>query len=178
MTQTAVPGPTVYRHHVPSPAPALADARIVIIVGEQLGPHEWRGVPDLPQLIPSGGRPGVEYCLIPPVHLGTWQRDGWWIVPRIEPLTIHGPTGSADGVLLLGWGTPIPGASPSNGRRHYYAHEELLVELGYVPSPAPPADLTALRAETSAHKSAAVGAARAAVDRRTAATRTDDPGAA
>jgi len=142
---------------------ATVDLAPLLIAAEKITDVEWNGIPSLLDLLAQGGYPGVEYCLIHPEVLGVMERAEWWRVPKMNSLTLHGPKGSADGVMLMAWGEPIPGASPSNGQRKYYARVELLVTLGYLDGPER-ADVAKLRADTEANKVAAAGAARHAVD--------------
>lgn len=147
------------------------------IAGRQISEGEWEGLPDLTDLLAHGGVPGVRYCLAPADRMGEMRRppeagatedDIWWLVEGIKPLPfiVHGPKGSCDSVVLMGQGKPIPGASPANGRRQYYCHRQLLVQLGYEEAPVQEARVSReeLRQETERNKAKTVGAARQAVE--------------
>ena len=138
---------------------------------EELGQNEWRGIPSLDQMLSMGGRAGVEYCLISADDLGEMNRMGWTIIPGTHPMTLHGPTGSCDNVLLMGQGKPIEGAAAGNGRRLYYSRPRLLELLGYESGrpigQAGSSDPTSLRQQTDLNKAIATGAARSKLDQQT-----------
>ena len=148
----------------------------VEINGRLIGKDEWEGLPDLTDLLAHGGHPGVRYCLAPAEKIGEMRRSPipgaseqelWWMVPGLEPFTVHGPGGSCDTVVLMAQGQPIVGASPLNGRRHYFCHRVLMIQLGYEGNESEESAAAAreqLRVETAAHKAKASGAARRAVE--------------
>jgi hypothetical protein len=133
--------------------------------GNLTGESEWNGIPELTELVQSGGAPGVMYCLVRGSELGEMQREEWEIVRGSKSMTIHGPSGSCDSVVLMLKGRPIPGASRGNGRRNYYGHEKLLVDLGYVAAATEKVDLSLLRAQTESNKAKATGAVATSLGR-------------
>lgn len=76
--------------------------------------------PTLHDLLSRGGLEGVEYCLVAGHNLRKFTEEHWSAIKGLPPLTIEGPKGVVDSVVLMGRGDPIPGSDDHNGIRWYY----------------------------------------------------------
>jgi hypothetical protein len=85
--------------------------------------------PQLEELVRWGGLPGVTYLLAAGENMGKLQRGeipvmcggkdysgSWSMVREIPVLTVKGPKGESD-MMLMAQGAPIRGADVTNGRR-------------------------------------------------------------
>ena len=101
--------------------------------------------PTLADLLSKGGLEGVEYCLVAGHNLKQFTDLHWSAIRGLPPLTVTGPKGVVDSVILMGRGDPIPGSDDHNGIRHYYtdiyieevtgipANPESPIKLGNLP---------------------------------------------
>jgi hypothetical protein len=53
------------------------------------------------------------------------QRDGWELTKGGDVVSISGPVGTCDSVMVLSRGEPITGAAPMNGIRRWGVHKKL-----------------------------------------------------
>lgn len=67
-------------------------------------------IPEIQDLLPSGGRPGFEYAIIAAQNIIRAQREGWSTIDRLDAFEIKGPLGTCPAVLV-GRGGAIYGAS-------------------------------------------------------------------
>jgi hypothetical protein len=74
-------------------------------------------LPRLAEVLLWGGKPGVEYCYVDGANLGAFQSIGFELVRDTDAFTVTGPKGECSSVVIMGRGTPIPGADPQNGIR-------------------------------------------------------------
>lgn len=72
-------------------------------------------LPDLLDLMPSGGRIGFEYALVASKNMVRAQHDSWDMVTGQPAFEVEGPMGTCP-VVLMGKGKSVPGASSSGGR--------------------------------------------------------------
>jgi hypothetical protein len=97
--------------------------------------------PTLDDLLAKGGKEGVEYCLVDSRNLRKFSqdRDGdnevWWQVPGLPTLSIIGPDGTAESVVLMGRGQPTYGAADYNGRRKYHVDIDIEEATGLPADP-------------------------------------------
>jgi hypothetical protein len=81
--------------------------------------------PTLAELLSKAGKEGIEYCLVDRRNQRRFEHDSdedgetWWQVDRLPTLSIVGPNGVAESVVLMGRGKPTYGAADFNGRRKY-----------------------------------------------------------
>jgi hypothetical protein len=100
--------------------------------------------PTLQELLRDGGLTGVEYCLVSGANQrlfgGDADPDGntWSAVRDLPILTIKGPKGTVDTVVLMGRGNPVPGAGDYNGIRHYWVDVTLEEAVGIPANPQSP----------------------------------------
>jgi hypothetical protein len=74
-------------------------------------------LPRLEEVLLWGGQPGVEYCYVDGSNIGAFQDLGFEMLRDTSVFTVIGPKGMCHSVLIMGRGTPIPGADPQNGVR-------------------------------------------------------------
>lgn len=74
-------------------------------------------LPQLDEVLLWGGRPGVQYCYVSGENLGAFQDIGFDMVKDAQVFSVVGPKGQCSSVVIMGKGTPIPGADPQNGIR-------------------------------------------------------------
>lgn len=104
--------------------------------------------PTLFELLRDGGLTGVEYCLIKGSQLKHFSKlpdsegNVWSPIADLPALTIRGPKGQVDTVLLVGRGRPVPGAGDYNGIRKYNVSIELEEEVGIPANPDSPVNVT------------------------------------
>lgn len=91
--------------------------------------------PTLGDLLSRGGREGVEYCLVAGHNLRKFTDYHWSAIVGLPPLTIEGPKGVAESVILMGKGDPIPGSDDYNGIRWYYVDIDIEEATGLASSP-------------------------------------------
>lgn len=92
--------------------------------------------PYLTDLLPNGGKTGIEYALVSGANLSRFQAVGWQLVKRLPAYTIAGPKGEASANLVC-LGSPIPGAADTNGARRYYIDLALDTLTGLGPQETP-----------------------------------------
>ena len=93
-------------------------------------PYVFCFIPTLHDLLPNtAGIPGVEYAQICTANAKYAQDDGWGAVEGAKFYSIEGPKGTAS-MVLAGKGTPIRGASPSDGARRCYLDEDITALTG------------------------------------------------
>ena len=109
--------------------------------------HFHMRYPTLRDLLSKGGREGVEYCLVAGHNLRRFTDGGWSPIVGLPPLTIEGPKGLVDSVILMGRGEPIPGSDDYNGVRRYYVDIEVEDITGLPSSPDSPTTTTNLPKE-------------------------------
>jgi len=126
---------------VPPPAPYVDDIDLSEVSREGtvffnviplLGPERENSI--WPALLPkSGGRPGVEYRLLPVTEVAAAERDlvkPWSGVEGFgSTYTIVGPLGRVD-VKLLSHGVPIPGTDRQSNQPRYSVHDSIPVTTG------------------------------------------------
>jgi len=102
----------------PEPAPEVTDEDL-----------HFDRYPNLYELVTP--RIGVQYVLVLGNDVRRYQRvskqgnqgrpEEWWdTIPNMPAITIEGPKGTADTVVLLGKGRPATGGSDLNGKRRFY----------------------------------------------------------
>lgn len=91
--------------------------------------------PNLCELVEKGGLPGVVYGLVPGELQVRMQRYGWSPIENMPPISIEGPRGRVDTVLVMGHGQPIPGAPAGNGKRRFMIHYQLEEKTGLFVDP-------------------------------------------
>jgi len=100
--------------------------------------------PTLAELLAKGGIEGVEYCLVAGKNLRKYSqmenavKEKWSPIRDLPTLTIVGPAGRADSVVLMGRGEPTYGASDYNGIRRYYVDVDVEVATGIPANPDSP----------------------------------------
>ena len=93
-------------------------------------PYVFDHIPTLHDLLPkTAGIPGVEYAQICTTNAKYAQDEGWGAVEGAKFYSIEGPKGTASMVLACK-GTPIRGASPSDGARRCYLDEDIAALTG------------------------------------------------
>jgi hypothetical protein len=104
-------------------------------------PTHFDRIPHPKEIVRSGGLPGVEYCYVLGKNIGKWQKmsrgdksQQWSLTRNIPVISIAGPKGFADSVVVMSRGIPIPGADPENGTRRWYVDNELISLTGLKPS--------------------------------------------
>lgn len=130
--------------------PGVARAPEVAPVTEQ--DKTFDRIPDLHELIEQGGRAGLVYCLVWGANERKFERE--WFVTAYDPslnkvrayhgervrdvptLTLHGPKGTCDAVILMCAGNVIPGAAPGNGKRRYLIDLSITEQTGLGDDPA------------------------------------------
>ena len=104
--------------------------------------------PKLSDLLYRSGIEGVEYCLVAGHNQARFTRtpdgDGktWSAIQGLPPLTIEGPKGVADTVILMGKGTPIPGSDDHNGIRKFGVDIDVEETTGLPANPDSPLAIT------------------------------------
>jgi hypothetical protein len=112
--------------------------------------HFHMRYPTLKELLRAGGIEGVEYCLVSANNLKKFGklRDSegnfWSPIRDLPALSISGPKGTAESVVLMGRGKPIPGACEFNGIRQYFVDSDLELETGLWADPDHPLDMSNL----------------------------------
>jgi hypothetical protein len=92
--------------------------------------------PTLEEMLSKGGLAGVEYCLVSGSRqkLFAEMKDdngfSWSPIRDMPILTIAGPKGTVESVVLMGRGEPIRGAGDYNGIRHYFVDIALEEAVG------------------------------------------------
>ena len=100
--------------------------------------------PTLTDLLAKGGIEGVEYCLVHGKNLRKFAEmenaasERWSPIRDLPTLTILGPAGRVDSVVLMGRGEPTYGAADYNGIRHYYVDVDVEEDTGIAASPDSP----------------------------------------
>ena len=74
-------------------------------------------LPRLVEVLRWGGQPGMEYCYVDGSNIGSFQDIGFEMIRDASVFTVVGPKGACPSILIMGRGTPIPGADPHNGIR-------------------------------------------------------------
>lgn len=74
-------------------------------------------LPKLAEVLLWGGQPGVEYCYVDGSNIGAFQDIGFEMIRDATVFGVLGPKGECPSILIMGRGTPIPGADPHNGIR-------------------------------------------------------------
>jgi hypothetical protein len=96
--------------------------------------------PTLPELLRDGGLTGVEYCLVSGANQRLFAEDtdengkAWSPVRDLPALTVAGPKGTVDTVILMGRGDPIRGSGDFNGIRQYFVDVDLEEAVGIAAS--------------------------------------------
>jgi hypothetical protein len=92
--------------------------------------------PTLPELLAKGGITGVEYCLVSGsnqrkfAELKNEKGHIWSPIKDLPALTIEGPKGKVDTVILMGRGEPIRGSGDFNGIRAYFVDVDVEETVG------------------------------------------------
>jgi len=140
----------------PAPSPDVTDADL-----------HFTQYPNLYELVTP--RIGVQYVLVLGNDVRRYQRlskDGnqgrpeeWWdTIPNMPAITIEGPEGTADTVVLLAKGRPAVAGSDLNGKRRFFVDEGIEELTGLYVNGAPPelrngkvteAEIAAARAESN-----------------------------
>ena len=112
-------------------------------------PYVFNYIPTLLELLPkTAGIPGVTYAQICTGNAKQAQDEGWGAVEGAKFYSIEGPKGTASMVLACK-GTPIRGASPSDGARECFIDEDIFTLSGW------PTDGTSPEAAANKPKAAA-----------------------
>ena len=80
-----------------------------------MGTKVFNEIPEIVDLMPSGGRAGFEYALIASQNIVKAQNEEWDSIDRISAFEIHGPMGKCP-VILMGKGKSIYGPSSITSR--------------------------------------------------------------
>ena len=104
--------------------------------------------PTLDELLAKGGREGVEYCLVSGGNLRKFSQmespiegrhgERWSPIRDLPTLTLIGPEGRVDSVVLMGRGDPTYGAADYNGIRSYYVDIAIEETIGLPANPDSP----------------------------------------
>ena len=100
-------------------------------------------IPYVDDVIRDGGRPGCEYAYVLGDNIGYYNENEpdtpWTPVPGAPVLTIEGPKGRVDNVMVLVRGKPIKGADARNGVRIWLVDPDIHTRTGIAgASPAEP----------------------------------------
>ena len=87
-------------------------------------------LPDLWDLLPNGGWPGVIYALVAAKNAVSARANGLQPIRGADYFVVNGPAGSA-AVMLMGHGAPIPGASPDSGARELLVDGDIGTSTGH-----------------------------------------------
>lgn len=80
-------------------------------------------IPDLKELLPSGGRPGFDYALVCVERLNDLKSDtdaNWDIIANCPAIEVFGQP-----AILMGKGAAIPGGSPESTVPQFWVDEKL-----------------------------------------------------
>lgn len=100
--------------------------------------------PTLDDLLAKGGIEGVEYCLVHGKNLRKFSqmenmaKERWSPIRDLPTLTIIGPAGRVDSVVLMGRGDPTYGAADYNGIRQFYVDIDVEETTGLPANPESP----------------------------------------
>jgi hypothetical protein len=120
------------------------------------------------ELLYRGGKEGIEYCLVAGERIGYFSRlknedgdswslrlknedgDSWSLIKSdrnsetVPTITIRGPKGVDESVVLMACGKPIPGSDDHNGVRRFYVDTVLEEKVGIPANPKSPVSTTNL----------------------------------
>jgi hypothetical protein len=106
------------------------------------------------ELLYRGGKEGIEYCLVAGERIGYFSRlknedgDSWSLIKSdrnsetVPTITIRGPKGVDESVVLMACGKPIPGSDDHNGVRRFYVDTVLEEKVGIPANPKSPVSTT------------------------------------
>lgn len=86
-------------------------------------------LPDPSEVVRWGGTPGCEYAYVAADNFARLTEFDWSIASGVKPLTIVGPKGPCQVVVLVR-GEPIEGADPLNGIRTWFTDPAVFERTG------------------------------------------------
>ena len=94
--------------------------------------------PEPDDICRQGGKAGVEYCYVAGHNQRKFTDEKWSPIIGVPVLTIAGPAGTVDTVVVMGKGEPIKGADLDNGIRRWSVDIDLEEATGIPANPDSP----------------------------------------